>query len=1693
MIKKYSLVLVVCLCFVLSGFGQGSESFTNIPTTPNPGSYLNRFWTGTDGVIWNATNARTDQTINGKAICTNGNGTVTSPTYTGGMGILSFNYVRAFTGTGARNLQVWVNGTQIGSTITVSSTSNTVVSYNNAINITGSVSLELRTSGNQIKIDDISWTAASGGGCSITNSGITNISCNDNSTPGDASDDYITFDLDPTGATLGTNYTVSVSSGSITPTTAAYGSATTFTLQNGSAGAGDVTVTLTDDTDGSCDFDQLITDPGSCTSGSCSELFISEYVEGSGSTKYIEIYNPTNTSISLSSYFLDLYANGASSPNNHVSLSGTISAYGTVVYKNSSASAPGIDNAAVNFNGDDAIALLNGSNYIDIIGKIGEDPGTEWTGSGGRSTSDKTLRRKSTVQGGVTVNPASGFPTLDSEWEVYGTDDVSGLGAHTSDCEGPTPELQLTDTTPTDQACGFTLDAGSAETNVNTNDVSFYITNVGSADLEVTDLNLPAGDYTITVPAALPTVGSPLVIPASGSQIVTVHFAPTADGTITNTLTITSNDANEGSCSVNLTGEGYTPAPNIIVRGLVGSNPTIANGSGMGSVTFLNNTEFSAQTINVGSQLKNFRIDNTTGTAPLTVSSITLTGDTADFYVTANLTNPVAAGSSLDFTMTFAPTSASGDRFAQVTVSSNDPNKPTYTFYIKGTANCPSVTGSISPTEGPIGTEVTISSSGNDFVSATLNGTTLPIVSNVTGELVVTIPNTVTIGGSISVLLTNGCIFSTPFTLIDKTIGGCQAGNGTVDDLFISQVTDSPTGSLTYVELYNATGAAIDFSTTNYILKVYNNGNTTTPSNFIITINSGVAANNSTFVIAMGTSDSQCTGVTGADGSLNDIEITSVGVSINFFYKDSSNAIHLDRGHDFIGLYDASDTLIDAFGIFGDETWATGLGLGKSGANFERKTTASIPEPNFITTDWNVANWNDCTEVDYSGIGNYDYSVGLPPMSSDLSVSAGCNTATISVVGTEGYTEMDDTKELVYQWYYFNPADATMPEWKPISTGGIYTLSAAGDVLSLSDISGVLDYQFYCQVREDDATCYQASNAVKIKPVTVTWDGTHWNWSDGTLQDTMPNSGSYVILAEDYNTGIGGIQTSFEACNLVINANKMLRISDVDNGSATNTYVRVQNNITVDGEIYVDAKAALVQVDDSGTITLNSANAKNTLSKFTHPLANWYDYTYWSSPLEDVQIETALYQSKANRRYKYAASLFNDTQAEIGNTGTFNNGTSDDIDDNGDDWVNQQTGSMIPGVGYAATHNNDVPFTAGTSYQYVFEGTTASGGAFNTGTINVDIYINPSVTYNNWNLIGNPYPSAIDAKEFFNNTASYLEGVIYLWSHQTAPNSNASGNENENFSQNDYAMLNYVGGIAVGTPSVSGSSTPNGFIASGQSFFVIGNKSAVTSAGYYNYPAFNNAMRVTGNNTQFFRTSNAPEANKLWVNLTSDNGIFNQILVAYIDGATNGFDGMSYDAPRNLSTGLSSILYTEIPDSDKKYAIQGKDPNSLTLSEVIPIGFYTSITQATIYKLSIAQFEGDFFTNNTVYLKDKLLNLYHDLSASDYTFTSQTGEFNNRFEIVFQTDALSVGEQTLSNNDLSIIELTNGQVKFSIGHNLSITSVEILDVLGRRLYNLKGDSATEVYNLSNLSQAAYIAKVKLSNGQTLIKRAIKRQ
>ena len=264
-------------------------------------------------------------------------------------------------------------------------------------------------------------------------------------------------------------------------------------------------------------------------------------------------------------------------------------------------------------------------------------------------------------------------------------------------------------------------------------------------------------------------------------------------------------------------------------------------------------------------------------------------------------------------------------------------------------------------------------------------------------------------------------------------------------------------------------------------------------------------------------------------------------------------------------------------------------------------------------------------------------------------------------------------------------------------------------------------------------------------------------------------------------------------------------------------------------------------------------------------------------------------------------------------------------------------------------------------------------------------------------------------------------------------------------------------------------------------------------------------MRSTGNNSQFFRNTTNNDAdndevlvNKLRLNLTSDNGVFNQILVAYMNEATDLDDGLAYDAPRRLETGAAAYLYSlQNDDATKQYAIQAKNDTSLDLSEVIKIGYTTSIEQATIYSLKLADIveisdEDSFFYNVPIYIKDNLTGAMHDLKIGPYNFTSESGTYNERFEIVFQADTLGIEDVEANKNALKIIESRNGDVRFLFNGSQTMSSIEIFDVQGRAIYNFRPNKTDVTYNLSNLRQAPFIARIVLDNDVVITKKAIKR-
>ncbi|NNK69238.1 MAG: T9SS type A sorting domain-containing protein, partial [Flavobacteriaceae bacterium] len=964
------------------------------------------------------------------------------------------------------------------------------------------------------------------------------------------------------------------------------------------------------------------------------------------------------------------------------------------------------------------------------------------------------------------------------------------------------------------------------------------------------------------------------------------------------------------------------------------------------------------------------------------------------------------------------------------------------------------VTG-FSPDSGPENTYVTITGTGFTAGTAvTFNGASATIESQTATELVVSVPA----GASTGVITVTEALCdvstSTDFTLINSVDSSCEGGVS-ASELFISEITDATYGSMTYVEIYNGTGAAVNLS--DYDLEITYNGNANNTD--IVTL-TGTLASGDVHVVRTSTAGFFCS-VAGGDGSYAD----QIANGLNGIDSAKNDA-------DCITLYKNS-TAIDVWGDCSDKNWREnqGVAIGNEGFDFRRLASGSFPSTTFALADWSILDWTDgssnstCSTNDYSDIGSY--ASGFPPgITANPSPVADCDlTVTLDVTATEGFV---GGNPLAYQWYFHAPGDAN---WTMVTNGADYS-GATGSSLTINNVLNHVDYQYYCQVRENDGSCFQASIAIRLDVPRTTWDGA--NWDNG-----VPNINTIAVIDSDFVTSGGGNQSSFSACNLVINSGNRLTIDNLD-------FVEVENNVIVNGQFYIETHGALVQNDAAGQFISNVSDNDVVLTKTTHDLNNWYDYTYWSSPVNSALVSDALGFANPSYRFTFNAANYLDTDAN-------------DIDDNGDDWVLiNGTDTMIPGVGYAATHNT-IGFIPGVGYDYVFR------GPFNTGTITSPVVFN-AANLNHWNLIGNPYPSAISIDDFFADNSSQIDDVLYMWSHYRPPLASNPGNQVLNFNQSDYLVINATGETGNGSDldgdgDVDGLDIPSRFVPSGQSFFV--------SSSANGNVTFNNAMRMAdgSSNAQFFSpnpdglgmtlfsdSSSEAEPNKLWLNMMSDNGAYNQLMVGYVPNATDGFDGISYDAKRQLSTGNAAIIYTMIQDKPElKFQIEGRHPVSLTIDEVIPIGFDTSIEMATIYTLSKIKSEGPFFNEHSVFLRDNYLDLLHDLNESDYQFTSDIGEFRDRFEIVFTNEALDLDDIDLTDSALIIYEDQFDHIHIKLPSHFKMLSVEVIDMLGRKVFSMSGlNTVNHGFDASHWSQATYLVRISTVDGQLLQKKIVKR-
>ncbi len=524
---------------------------------------------------------------------------------------------------------------------------------------------------------------------------------------------------------------------------------------------------------------------------------------------------------------------------------------------------------------------------------------------------------------------------------------------------------------------------------------------------------------------------------------------------------------------------------------------------------------------------------------------------------------------------------------------------------------------------------------------------------------------------------------------------------------------------------------------------------------------------------------------------------------------------------------------------------------------------------------------------------------------------------------------------------------------------------------------------------------------------------------------------------------------------------------DTDNGLTVTHYLKVNGFIDLVGE------SQLIQTQGSDLDVTSAGH----LERDQQGTADLYTYNYWSSPVGLVNTatnNTSFVMPNVFRDGTNPAAPANINFITTGYDGS--NTTPIGIADYwiykfvnapDDDYASWQqvrsTGNIAPGEGF--TLKGPGTGAISTPQNYVFDGKPNNG--------NITLNINSGNDY----LVGNPYPSAIDAHEFLNDNP-LTGGTLYFWEHW------GGGSHLLEEYQGGYAQYNYSGGTGAASygtndPDVGTGGTPTKlpgqYIPVSQGFFVYG-----ATTGTINFENDQRAFVKEGATSTFVRSASRAidysedDRMKFRIGMNSFNEIHRQLLLTVDENATANVD-WGYDGTINEQQ--IDDMYWMI--DNEKYVIQGT--NIVTPETVVPLGIH--VRDDGINTITIDHLE-NVPNDVEIYVLDQGANTYQDLRAGDYQVFLTAGEYLDRFSIVFTTPTLGNEDHELA--DTFEIHYSNSKESLVIINPTAtpIDSIDIFNILGQSIQSIDGipNQTNTIIKVNNLSTGTYIIKLNAEIG-----------
>ncbi len=472
----------------------------------------------------------------------------------------------------------------------------------------------------------------------------------------------------------------------------------------------------------------------------------------------------------------------------------------------------------------------------------------------------------------------------------------------------------------------------------------------------------------------------------------------------------------------------------------------------------------------------------------------------------------------------------------------------------------------------------------------------------------------------------------------------------------------------------------------------------------------------------------------------------------------------------------------------------------------------------------------------------------------------------------------------------------------------------------------------------------------------------------------------------------GNYDGSFECLNLTVSSGVTLNIPANNTGHVYGDLSNLGSMTVASGGSLITYSTATISGNDI-TIARNTRYADGK-------------YSFVGTPVE--QSATITGSDLGSHVYKY------DETVDYGSNDGLNR------------WVSASSDELVPGKGYTQANQLVVQFSGmpndGT---IVYNGTYTgvAGDATNEDT-------------EGWNLVSNPYPAAINVGDFLTENTNN-NGAVYFWDD--------NGSDTGRGDNADYVVANAI--AATNTTPAGGETRYNQHIGSAQGFFV--KLSSHTNTDI----TFTESMRVSGNNEDgaFFRTTQVPLTR---INLTSQDGLFRQTVLGWIEESVSGDLDRRYDAPvfdRNSENAVFSLK------NGHALAIQGVD----RAVEAIPIGL--NIAEPGQYEIAV---EVENFTGSLI-LFDKQNNEYTDLTSDSYSFYSLGGEISDRFELLNKSVILEV-EQYLA----TVVYAYRKSVFIQKPDHLT-KNIKIYSLGGQVVWNGEVDESVEI-NLTDKPEGLYM-------------------